>query len=81
MREGSRGAPRLPPSPSRSPPKIGSPVDFLRTFARHRAGATAIEYGLMAALIAVALIAVMKTTSGAINTKFNSLSSVINASS
>ncbi len=56
-------------------------MDLLRTFGRHRGGATAIEYGLIAGLIAVALIAGMKATSTSINAKFNSLSSVISASS
>ena len=39
------------------------------------AGATAIEYGLIAALIAVAGIAAMQGLGGALNTSFNNTSS------
>lgn len=63
---------RLPPS------QADASLDPLRTFSRHEGGATAIEYGLVASLIAVALIAVLSSTSGSINTKFRSISSVIN---
>jgi pilus assembly protein Flp/PilA len=42
-------------------------------------GATAIEYGLIAALIAVALIAGATALGNALNTQFNALSGKLNA--
>ena len=41
---------------------------FLNKFAKDESGATAIEYGLIAALIAVAIITVL----GSVGTKLNS---------
>ena len=43
----------------------------LRRFAQDESGATAIEYGLIAALIAVAIIAALNTLSGNIKNTFN----------
>ena len=37
---------------------------FISRFAKDESGATAIEYGLIAALVAVALITVLTTMSG-----------------
>ena len=48
---------------------------------RDEAGATAIEYGLIAALIAVAAIAAMQGLGGALKTTFNSTSSSMASSS
>jgi len=45
------------------------------TFLRNESGATAIEYGLIAALIAVVSIATMRTIGTKLNTKFTSVSS------
>ncbi|MCV9962297.1 Flp family type IVb pilin [Pararhizobium sp. BT-229] len=42
-------------------------------FMKDESGATAIEYGLIAALISVALIAGATTLGGALNTQFTSL--------
>jgi pilus assembly protein Flp/PilA len=52
-----------------------------KIFARFRkdeSGATAIEYGLIAALISVALIAGATTLGNQLNTTFSSLSSRMN---
>jgi pilus assembly protein Flp/PilA len=46
-------------------------LKFMTRFAKDESGATAIEYGLMAALIAVALIVGAGALGNAINTKFN----------
>ena len=43
-------------------------------FLKDESGATAIEYGLIAAGIAVAIIAVVNTLGTTLNTKFNSIS-------
>ena len=40
-------------------------------------GATAIEYGLIAALIAVACIAALTSVGGQLNTTFNSVNSAL----
>ena len=42
-------------------------------FAKDESGATAIEYGLIAALIAVALIAGATALGSSLNTAFNSI--------
>ena len=43
-------------------------------FFKDEAGATAIEYGLIAALIAVAAIAAMQSVGNKLNTTFNNVS-------
>ena len=43
---------------------------FISRFAKDESGATAIEYGLIAALIAVALIGVLGTMSGQLQATF-----------
>jgi pilus assembly protein Flp/PilA len=43
-------------------------------FLKNESGATAIEYGLIAAGISVAIIAVVNTIGTTLNTKFNSIS-------
>ncbi len=43
---------------------------FISRFAKDESGATAIEYGLIAALIAVALIGVLTTMSGSLKATF-----------
>ncbi len=46
----------------------------LMAFARDESGATAIEYGLIAAGIAVAIIAMVNTIGTQLNTSFQSIS-------
>jgi len=46
--------------------------------ARNCKGATAIEYGLIAALIAVAAIGAMQGIGGKLNTTFNNVSAAMN---
>jgi pilus assembly protein Flp/PilA len=43
---------------------------FVSKFIKDESGATAIEYGLIAALIAVALIAILGTLSGSLSSTF-----------
>ena len=45
-------------------------TQFVSRFLKDESGATAIEYGLIASLIAVALIAVMKTLAGKVSSTF-----------
>ena len=47
---------------------------FFNRFAKDESGATAIEYGLIAALIAVALITVLGTVGSNLQTTFSSVS-------
>jgi pilus assembly protein Flp/PilA len=47
----------------------------LRRFARDASGATAIEYGLIAAGISVAIIAVVNALGGQLNNTFTNVSS------
>jgi pilus assembly protein Flp/PilA len=48
--------------------------NLLVRFARDESGATAIEYGLIAALIAVVIIAVLKNVGTNLSTKFTAVS-------
>jgi len=50
-------------------------LTFLKTLKSNTAGATAIEYGLIAALLGVALITAMQGLGGALKTTFNNTSS------
>jgi pilus assembly protein Flp/PilA len=51
---------------------------FINRFAKDESGATAIEYGLIAALIAVALITVLTTIGTNLNTTFNKIATNVN---
>lgn len=51
---------------------------ILKRFSKDESGATAIEYGLIAALIAVALITGAGTLGNKLNTQFNTLSTKLN---
>jgi pilus assembly protein Flp/PilA len=51
-----------------------SMLDRLAAFARCESGATAIEYGLIAAGIAVAVITVVNGLGTSLNSKFKSIS-------
>jgi pilus assembly protein Flp/PilA len=46
-------------------------MTIARTFIRDESGATAIEYGLIAALIAVVIIGALSTIGTNLNTSFN----------
>jgi pilus assembly protein Flp/PilA len=50
-------------------------MTFIRKFVRNSKGATAIEYGLIAALIAVAAIAAMQGVGSSLNSTFTNVSS------
>ena len=52
----------------------------IRKFIKNNKGATAIEYGLIAALIAVAAIAAMQGLGNALKTTFNNVSGTMGAS-
>jgi pilus assembly protein Flp/PilA len=51
--------------------------DIIARFAKDESGATAIEYGLVAAGISVAIIAVIQGLGNNIKTAFSSLSGVL----
>ena len=51
---------------------------FLSRFASNETGATAIEYGLIAAGIAVAIITVVTAVGGNLNTTFTGVSNGLN---
>lgn len=50
----------------------------IRKFLKNDKGATAIEYGLIAALIAVAAIGAMSQLGGKLNTTFNRVANNLN---
>jgi pilus assembly protein Flp/PilA len=47
-------------------------------FVKDQSGATAIEYGLIAALIAVVRITVLTTVGTSLNAKFNTVANALN---
>jgi pilus assembly protein Flp/PilA len=47
---------------------------FIRKFIKNDKGATAIEYGLIAALIAVAMITAVTSVGGKVGKTFNTIS-------
>ena len=49
----------------------------LKTFLNDEGGATAIEYGLIAALVSVAAIGALTAMGGSLGTMFNSVSSAL----
>jgi len=49
-------------------------------FAKDESGATAIEYGLIAALISVVIIGVLSTLGGELNSKFDEIADQLKAS-
>lgn len=51
---------------------------LLKRFAADESGATAIEYGLIGALIAVVVIAVLKVIGTKLNAKFSTISAQLN---
>ena len=55
-------------------------MKFIKKLRRNEEGATAIEYGLIAALIAVAAIAAMQGLGGQLKSTFNTTSSSMAAS-
>jgi pilus assembly protein Flp/PilA len=50
-------------------------MQLLKRFLQNQAGATAIEYGLIAAGISIAIIAVVNGLGTQLNTSFSSISS------
>lgn len=51
---------------------------LLRRFIRNESGATAIEYGMVAALVAVAIIASLRLVGSKLGTKFATISGNLN---
>jgi pilus assembly protein Flp/PilA len=54
-------------------------MSFLRKFVKNSKGATAIEYGLIAALVAIAAITAMTSLGGKISTTFNNVATNMKA--
>jgi pilus assembly protein Flp/PilA len=52
-------------------------VTSLKRFLKDQSGATAIEYGLIAALIAVVIIGAVQTLGGNITTQFQTIATAI----
>ena len=48
-------------------------------FVKDESGATAIEYGLIAAIIGVGIITALGTVKNELNTKFNAVGSALNS--
>jgi pilus assembly protein Flp/PilA len=51
--------------------------EFTTRFLKNESGATAIEYGLIAALIAVAIVAALTALGGQLSTTFDSIRTTI----
>jgi pilus assembly protein Flp/PilA len=54
--------------------KLGSTMKIINRFLKNKSGATAIEYGLIAALIAVAVIGGVSSLGANANTTFTKVS-------
>jgi pilus assembly protein Flp/PilA len=54
---------------------------FVTRFVKDESGATAIEYGLIAALVAVGIIAALTALKGSLSTTFNAVSTNLNTAS
>jgi len=52
----------------------------MRSFGMSELGATAIEYGLIAALISVVIIAALRLTGNSLKAVFNNVGTVLNSS-
>jgi pilus assembly protein Flp/PilA len=52
-------------------------VHFIQQFVRDEDGVTAIEYGLIAALIAVVIIVSVTAVGNALSTKFNQIATAL----
>jgi pilus assembly protein Flp/PilA len=52
-------------------------MSFVRAFIRNESGATAIEYGLIAAGISIAIIGAVNAVGGSLTTTFSSVSSAL----
>lgn len=55
-------------------------MTFVKRFGRDERGATAIEYGLIAALISVAIIFALTNLQGALTSTFNSITTALGGS-
>jgi pilus assembly protein Flp/PilA len=52
-------------------------MTMIKNFVRNESGATAIEYGLIAALIAVVIIGAVTAVGTSLNTTFGSVASAV----
>jgi pilus assembly protein Flp/PilA len=55
-------------------------MTLIRNFLNDESGATAIEYGLIAGLVAVAIIAALTALGSSLNNLFSDISDTVNAS-
>lgn len=53
-------------------------IDLVRRFRRDESGATAIEYGMIAALIAVVVIGALRLVGSRLNVKFSAIATQLN---
>ena len=56
-------------------------MNTIKTFINDEAGATALEYGLLAALIAAVIIGAVQTMGNVIGTTLNTISTTMTAAS
>ncbi|MFZ5608165.1 MAG: Flp family type IVb pilin [Pseudomonadota bacterium] len=54
-------------------------MTLIRKFVRNEKGATAIEYGLIAALVSIAAIGALQAVGSSLTTTFNNVSSCLNS--
>lgn len=53
-------------------------ISYVRGFLRDESGATAIEYGLIAAIISVAIIVALTSLQGSLTNTFNAVTDALN---
>lgn len=62
-----------------SPRRLSAAIGFVARFAADRRGATAIEYGLIAALICLAVIGSIAATGGSVSSNWSAMGAKISA--
>jgi pilus assembly protein Flp/PilA len=67
----------LPPDPARHQDSAIAHMNTLKNFLIDEHGATAIEYGLIAAGISIAIIAVVQSLGSTLNTTFTSVATAL----
>jgi pilus assembly protein Flp/PilA len=70
-----------PAKPSHSMRGVAAMSNILKNFAKDESGATAIEYGLIAALVAIGLIAALTALGKSLSQIFRHVSTALNTAS
>ena len=73
-----QGAQARKPRDNQSSRSAAQEIKMIKAFINDESGATAIEYGLIAGLVAVAIIAALTALGGSLDTLFSNVASTVN---